>query len=65
MFSQYRYIFFSAWIGLEMDISLVSAEAQSRSLTSERNLTPLACGILRFLTHAAMLLGADQNFQVC
>ena len=41
------------------------AGAQSQTLTRTRNLTPLACGILRCLTHVAMLLGTQQNIQVC
>ena len=44
---------------------LGSAEAQPQFVTSERNLSPLACGVLRCLTHIAMLLGTDQNIQVC
>jgi hypothetical protein len=39
-------------------------QAQQQNVTSVRNLTPLSCGILRCLTHAAMLLGTDQNNQV-
>jgi hypothetical protein len=40
-------------------------QAQQQNVTSVRNLTPLSCGILRCLTHAAMLLGTwDQNIQV-
>ena len=41
------------------------AQRQPQSLPHERNLTPIALGVLRFLTHAALLLGADQNFEVC
>ena len=41
------------------------AGAQSQTLTSTRNLTPLACGVLRCLAHVAMLLGTEQNMQVC
>ena len=40
------------------------AQAQPKTVTPERNLTPLACGVLRCLTHIAMLLGTDQNIQV-
>ena len=42
---------------------LGNAEAQPEAVTSERNLTPLACGVLRCLTHIAMLLGTGQNIQ--
>ena len=36
-----------------------------QTLTPTRNLSPLAAGILRCLTHVAMLLGTEQNSQVC
>ena len=39
-------------------------KAQPNVLTSQRNLTPLACGVLRCLTHIAMLLGTCEHFQV-
>ena len=65
LFSEYRYIFFFSVDRTRNGHIIGSVEAQSSSLTSERNLTPLACGIVRFLTHGAMLLGADQNCQVC
>ena len=41
------------------------AQAQPQAVVSERNLTPLACGVLRCLTHIAMLLGTAENIQVC
>ena len=40
------------------------AQAQPPNATSERNLNPLTCSVLRCLTHLAMLLGTDQNMQV-
>jgi hypothetical protein len=40
------------------------AQAQQQNVTSVRNLTHLSCGVLRCLTHVAMLLGTDQNIQV-
>ncbi|CAB4005449.1 Hypothetical predicted protein [Paramuricea clavata] len=39
------------------------AQAQQQNVTSVRNLTHLSCGVLRCLTHVAMLLGTDQNIQ--
>lgn len=40
------------------------AQSQRQNVTSVRNLTHLSCGVLRCLTHVAMLLGTDQNIQV-
>ena len=41
------------------------AQPQQRTVQSERNLNPLSCGVLRCLTHLAMLLGTDRDTQVC
>jgi hypothetical protein len=41
------------------------AQAQQQNVTPERNLNPFSCGVLRCLTHAAMLLGTDEDIQVC
>ena len=40
-------------------------QPQQQTVQSERNLNPLSCGVLRCLTHLAMLLGTDQDIQVC
>ncbi len=41
------------------------AQAQPQTVTSTRNLNSLPCGVLRCLTHIAMLLGTDHDIQVC
>ncbi|XP_028416581.1 E3 ubiquitin-protein ligase RNF213-like [Dendronephthya gigantea] len=39
------------------------AQPQRGTVESERNMNPLSCGVLRCLTHLAMLLGTDQDIQ--
>lgn len=62
-------MFSSNFVAIRQDRSstghiLGHAQAQRQNVTSVRNLTHLSCGVLRCLTHVAMLLGTDQNIQV-